>query len=173
MKNILHIMATIFNFQSESGKQQGILSIYILHTLKRKPKSGYGILKELTEKTKGSWTPSKGTIYPLLTKLQEEEFIKIKTVEKRSKTIYEVTKKGEQELEEMKRHIAEMEEKMNQFRNILSDMIGEGVSNIVPTLLEIRKLSFELSKTHPKQVKSILEELLSDLQTMYTTDETI
>ena len=166
-------MATIFNFQSESGKQQGILSIYILHTLKRKPKSGYGILKELTEKTKGSWTPSKGTIYPLLTKLQEEEFIKIKTVEKRSKTIYEVTKKGEQELKEMKRHIAEMEEKMNQFRNILADMIGEGIANIVPILLEIRRLSFELSKTQPKEVKSILEELLSDLQTMYTTDETI
>lgn len=173
MKNILRPMATIFNFQSENGKQQGILSIYILHTLKKKPKSGYGILKELTEKTKGNWTPSKGTIYPLLTKLQEEEFIKIKTVEKRSKTIFEVTKKGDQELKDMKRHISEMEEKMNQFRNILSDMIGEGVSNIVPTLLEIRKLSFELSKTQPKQVKTLLEEVLSNLQTMNTIGETI
>jgi len=173
MKNILHTMATIFNFQSESGKQQGILSIYILHTLKKKPKSGYGILKELTEKTEGSWTPSKGTIYPLLTKLQEEEFIKIKTIEKRSKTIYEVTNKGEQELKDMKRHIAEMEEKMNQFRNILADMIGEGVSNIIPTLLEIRRISFELSKTQPKQVKNLLEELLSDLKTIYITHENI
>lgn len=166
-------MATIFNYQSESGKQQGILSIYILYTLKKKPKSGYSILKELTEKTKGSWTPSKGTIYPLLTKLQEEEFIRIKTIEKRSKTIYEVTNKGEQELKDMKRHISEMEEKMNQFRNILADIIGEGIANIVPTLLEIRKLSFELSKTKPKQVRTMLDQLLLDLQTMHITHENI
>ncbi|MFH1014168.1 MAG: PadR family transcriptional regulator [Thermoplasmatota archaeon] len=161
-------MATIFNFQSESGKQQGILSIYILHTLQKNPKSGYSILKELTEKTKGSWTPSKGTIYPLLTKLLTEEFIKIKTIEKRSKTIYEITKKGLKELNQLKKHVSEMEEKITQFRSILADIIGEERSYIITTMIEIRRLSMKLSKTQPKQVQHLLDQLISNLQIMET-----
>ena len=171
MKNILPTMTTIFNLQSESGKQQGILSTYILHTLQKKPKSGYGILKEITEKTKGSWIPSKGTIYPILTKLQEEEFIKIKTIEKRSKTIYEITKKGSKELDELKQHVSEMEEKINQFRNILADIIDEERSSIITALLEIRRLSFDLSKTQPMLVQNLLHQLASNLRAIQAKEE--
>jgi DNA-binding PadR family transcriptional regulator len=157
-------MATIFNFQTKTGKQRGILSVYILHTLQKKPKSGYDILKEITEKTQGTWTPSKGTIYPLLTKLEKDDLIQVSKVEQRSKTVYETTNKGIEQLENIKKHAEEMEEKINQFRNILSEIINERNSEIINTMLQIRKLVIQLSKTKHDEIQIMLNNTLKKLQ---------
>jgi len=159
-------MATIFNFQTKSGKQRGILSVYILHTLNKKPKSGYDILKEITEKTHGTWTPSKGTLYPLLTKLEKDKLIQINKVEQRSKTVYETTEKGIEQLKNIRKHAKEMEEKINQFRNMLSEIINQEKSEIISTMLEIRKLVIELSQTKHDEIQNMLDETLKELQNL-------
>lgn len=157
-------MATIFNFQTKSGKQRGILAVYILHTLHKKPKSGYDILKEITEKTHGAWTPSKGTIYPLLTKLEKDNLIQINKVEQRSKTVYETTEKGIEQLKNVRKHAKEMEEKINQFRNMLSEIINEEKSEIINTMLQIRKLVIELSQPRHDEIQDMLNNTLIRLQ---------
>ncbi len=157
-------MTTIFNFQTKSGKQQGILAVYILHSLQKKPKSGYDLLKEITKKTEGTWTPSKGTLYPLLNKLEEDKLISIKRVEQRSKTIYETTEKGILHLTNIKNHAKEMEEKITQFRNMLSEIINEEKAAIINRMLQIRKLVLQLSETHEEEVQQLLDEALSRLQ---------
>jgi DNA-binding PadR family transcriptional regulator len=159
-------MATIFNFQTKSGKQRGILAVYILHTLNKKPKSGYDILKEITEKTHGTWTPSKGTLYPLLTKLEKDKLIQINKVEQRSKTVYETTEKGIEQLKNIRKHAKEMEEKINQFRNMLSEIINQEKSEIISTMLEIRKLVIELSQTKHDEIQNMLDETLQELQNL-------
>jgi DNA-binding PadR family transcriptional regulator len=159
-------MATIFNFQTKSGKQRGILAVYILHTLNKKPKSGYDILKEITEKTHGTWTPSKGTLYPLLTKLEKDKLIQINKVEQRSKTVYETTEKGIEQLKNVRKHAKEMEEKINQFRNMLSEIINQEKSEIISTMLEIRKLVIELSQTKHDEIQNMLDETLQELQNL-------
>ena len=159
-------MATIFNFQTKSGKQRGILAVYILHTLNKKPKSGYDILKEITEKTHGTWTPSKGTLYPLLTKLEKDKLIQINKVEQRSKTVYETTEKGIEQLKNVRKHAKEMEEKINQFRNMLSEIINQEKSEIISTMLEIRKLVIELSQTKHDEIQNLLDETLQELQNL-------
>ncbi|MBS3777824.1 MAG: PadR family transcriptional regulator [Candidatus Thermoplasmatota archaeon] len=157
-------MATIFNFQTKSGKQRGILAVYILHSLHKKPKSGYDILKEITEKTHGTWTPSKGTLYPLLTKLEKDNLIQINKVEQRSKTVYETTEKGIEQLNNIRKHAKEMEEKINQFRNMLSEIINEEKSEIISTMLQIRKLVIELSQTKQEKIQKMLNKTLNELQ---------
>lgn len=159
-------MATIFNFQTKTGKQRGILAVYILHSLHKKPKSGYDILKEITEKTHGAWTPSKGTVYPLLNRLEKENLIKIKKVEQRSKTIYESTNKGTRQLKNIKKHAKEMEEKINQFRNILSEIINEEKSDIITTLLQIRKLVLNISQSKHQEIQKMLNNTLEQLKTI-------
>lgn len=159
-------MAPIFNFQTNSGKQRGILAVYVLHSLHKKPKSGYDILKEITEKTKGTWTPSKGTLYPLLSKLEEENLIQIQNIEQRSKTIYETTKQGEEQLSNIKKHTKEMEEKINQFRNILSEIIDEEKKDIINIMLQIREFIIQLAPAKHNEVKRMLENTLKNLQTL-------
>jgi len=164
-------MTSIFNFQTKSGKQQGILAVYILHSLQNQPKSGYDILKEITEKTKGAWTPSKGTLYPLLSKLENDELIEIKQVEQRSKTVYETTTKGVKQLINIKKHAKEMEEKITQFGNILSEIINEEKSDIIMTILQIRKLALQLSKTKQKEIQSTLDAVLERLNLLAEEEE--
>ncbi|MFA6224916.1 MAG: PadR family transcriptional regulator [Methanoregula sp.] len=87
-------MASLFRFSSHGGKERSFLALYILHTLQERPTSGYDLLKEIAEKTGGTWAPSKGTIYPLLKQLEEEGLIEVAATEKRAKTLFTVTQTG-------------------------------------------------------------------------------
>ena len=159
-------MATIFNFQTNSGKQRGILTAFILHSLQKNPKSGYDLLKEISEKTKGTWTPSKGTLYPLLTKLEEEELIQINKIEQRSRTIYETTDKGKNQLRNIKKHTKEMDEKINQFSNLLSEIIDEERKDFINLMIQIRKQVFKLSNRKGSEVQDILKNTLNKLENL-------
>ena len=64
-------MPDVPNFETHNEQQKGFLTIYLLFSLKQKPKSGYELLSEIKEKTEGAWVPSKGTIYPLLIQLEK------------------------------------------------------------------------------------------------------
>jgi len=44
-------MSNILNFETHNGQQKGILTIYLLCSLKKKPKSGYELISEIKEKT--------------------------------------------------------------------------------------------------------------------------
>ena len=117
-------MSNIFNIETKSGEKHGILSIYLLHSLKRQPKTGYDLIAEIKEKTEGSWIPSKGTIYPLLKHLKEENLISIKQIRKRSKQIFMINDEGEKRLLNAKKHGRQMEDNFLKFRKLINE-IGE------------------------------------------------
>ena len=74
----------------------GDLRLYLLALLAESPQHGYGIIQALTDRTGGTYTPSAGTIYPRLAKLEEEGLV-TKTVDGRT-TIYAITEAGRAEL---------------------------------------------------------------------------
>ena len=74
------------------------LPFIILHTLNKKPLSGYLLIKEIQTTTK-CWKPSTGSIYPLLIGMEQEGLLNSKN-QKRS-TIYSLTEKGKQELRKL------------------------------------------------------------------------
>jgi hypothetical protein len=86
-------MSGFFKFAGRSGKERGLLALYILHTLDGRPGSGYELIKEIEEKTGGKWVPSKGTLYPVLKQLEEEHLIELTGIGSRAKNIYTLTPK--------------------------------------------------------------------------------
>jgi DNA-binding PadR family transcriptional regulator len=74
----------------------GDLRLYLLNLLDEAPRHGYDLISALTERTGGTYTPSAGTVYPRLAKLEEEGLV-TKRVEGR-KTIYEITAAGHAEV---------------------------------------------------------------------------
>lgn len=74
----------------------GDLRLYILRLLDDAPRHGYDLMQALSDRTGGTYTPSAGTIYPRLAKLEEEGLV-TKTVDGR-KTVYEITDAGRAEV---------------------------------------------------------------------------
>lgn len=157
-------MNNLPNMQTKVGKQRGILTIYLLHSLKKKPKSGYEILSEINKKTDGTWKPSKGTIYPLLKNLEEEGLIKVKNVDKRSKHIFELTIEGQKVLSNVKKHGKQMEKKFNQFRKLISEIVSPKETEIANLLFDIRMTSISKIKKNRGDVVKILENCLLNLK---------
>ena len=83
------VMAPVFS--------HGDLRLYLLNLLDEGPRHGYDIMQALSDRTGGTYTPSAGTIYPRLAKLEEEGLV-TKTVDGR-KTIYQITEAGHAEVQ--------------------------------------------------------------------------
>jgi DNA-binding PadR family transcriptional regulator len=165
MYAIVQIMSNLLNFPTKAGKQRGILSIYILHSLKKKPKSGYELLVEIREKTEGTWIPSKGTIYPLLKQLEAEGLVQIKSVDKRAKNVFEITSEGKKALSHIKKQGQQMEKKFMQFRKIISEIVSHDNIEMTNLIFDIRKTSFSsISKENKEEIIKILKRCLSDLK---------
>lgn len=74
----------------------GDLRLYLLRLLDEAPRHGYDLMQALSDRTGGTYTPSAGTIYPRLAKLEEEGLV-TKTVDGR-KTVYDITDAGRAEV---------------------------------------------------------------------------
>jgi DNA-binding PadR family transcriptional regulator len=156
-------MTNVLNFETHNGQQKGILTMYLLYTLQKKPKSGYEIISEIKEKTEGTWVPSKGTIYPLLRQLEDGGLIKVKTTEKRSKKIFMVTLKGKKMIFNTKKQGESMMKKFMKYRNLIIDMIEED-SEVLSTMMQIQNSVFMSYKGKKNEVIKILRRCASELQ---------
>jgi DNA-binding PadR family transcriptional regulator len=157
-------MASLFRFSPHGGKERSLLALYILHTLQECPKSGYDLLKEIAEKTGGTWAPSKGTIYPLLKQLKKEELIKGAPAETRGKTLFTVTEKGITTLATIREMGHEHHRKMTQYKHLILAIMGGSEYSEKGLLFDIRAIVDGMPPGTEKQVITVLEQCRENLQ---------
>jgi DNA-binding PadR family transcriptional regulator len=80
---------------------KGFIRYHVLEALNQKPMSGSELMDEIEKHTGGFWKPSPGSIYPLLSWLQDNGYIKELPVENGLKR-YELTQSGKALLDEQK-----------------------------------------------------------------------
>jgi DNA-binding PadR family transcriptional regulator len=146
-------MAGIFSVPDRGGKNRGFIAIYLLHTVNRKPKSGYEILSEIKGKFEGKWSPSKGTVYPLLNHLSSEGLLSVKSVGKRSKNTFEITPKGKKVLSRMQKEGALHRERFMKLRILFSDVMGDEKAEVLKIVFELERNA--TAKTGEGRVKSL------------------
>jgi DNA-binding PadR family transcriptional regulator len=156
-------MSNILNFETNTGQQKGILTLYLLNSLQKKPKSGYEIISEIKEKTEGTWVPSKGTIYPLLRQLEKGGLITVKITEKRSKNIFKITPKGKKMIFNTKKQGESMMKKFMKFRNLIIDMIEED-NEVISIMMQIQNSVSMAYKGKKNEIIKILRRCSSELQ---------
>jgi len=156
-------MASLFRFSPYGGKERSLLALYILHTLQECPKSGYDLIKEIAQKTGGTWAPSKGTIYPLLRQLREEGLIEVSATEKRSKTLFVITQKGLTTLVTIREMNRESHQKMTQYKNLILTVFGGSEHSVKGLLFDIRASVEGMTPGTEKQVIAVLERCREDL----------
>lgn len=110
----------------------GDLRLYLLSLLAESPQHGYGIIQALTDRTGGTYTPSAGTIYPRLGKLEEEGLV-TKTVDGRT-TIYAITDAGRAELAAREGDLAGIESGLADSVRLIANEVRQSVQEAMKSL---------------------------------------
>ncbi len=85
-------------FEKRSGTRagRGEVRSAVLALLAERPMHGYQIIREIEERSGGSWKPSAGSVYPTLQLLADEGFIIAE--ESNGRKIYSLTEAGREEV---------------------------------------------------------------------------
>lgn len=110
----------------------GSLRLYLLSLLDESPRHGYELIQALTDRFGGTYSPSAGTIYPRLAKLEEEGLV-TKTAEGR-KTVYAITDAGRAELQARRPELDAIEEEVTDSVRRLADEVRAGVDDAMRAL---------------------------------------
>jgi DNA-binding PadR family transcriptional regulator len=110
----------------------GDLRLYLLRLLDESPRHGYDLIQALSDRTGGTYTPSAGTIYPRLAKLEEEGLV-TKTVDGR-KTVYEITDAGRAEVEARAHDLEGIEAGLADSVRLIADEVRGSVREAMKSL---------------------------------------
>ena len=94
---------------------KGFLRYKLLKMLSDKPMSGSEIMSEIEKQTSGYWKPSPGSIYPLLSWLQDQGHIKEGAQKEPGIRRYELTEQGEKFLEDEGKTREELDRRLEHF----------------------------------------------------------
>jgi len=99
--------------------RRSFLKYIVLNIIKDKPTHGYDIIKTVELRSNGRWTPSAGSIYPILERLESKGFIQSEGIERRK--VYTITPKGVAGLDRMKQEKLELLNEMSRIINSVTE----------------------------------------------------
>jgi DNA-binding PadR family transcriptional regulator len=145
---------------------KGFLRYQLLKKLSEKPKSGSEIMSELENETNGYWKPSPGSIYPLLTWLQDEKYIKEVDQTEPGTRRYTLTEEGKALLQTETKSREEINKHLEPFGRIWYGAFwghrGESVKAARDLFRAVRELHHELRREHPKETVQETNEALQE-----------
>ncbi|MQY03381.1 PadR family transcriptional regulator [Actinomadura macrotermitis] len=112
----------------------GRLRLYLLKLLEESPRHGYEVIRLLQDRFLGVYSPSPGTIYPRLARLEAEGLVSHEVV--RGKKVYTLTDKGRAELERRMDELAELEEEISASAQEFAREVQQDVRQTVRSLRE-------------------------------------
>ena len=89
----------------------GQLRLYLLALLEEEPRHGYDVMRALEDRFGGMYTPSAGTVYPRLARLEEEGMISRSDTGR--KAVYEITEAGRAELSRRQPELQALESELD------------------------------------------------------------
>ncbi|NYH51644.1 DNA-binding PadR family transcriptional regulator [Nocardiopsis arvandica] len=124
-------MSTIFG--------HGRLRLYLLKLLDENPRHGYEIISLLRDRFLGVYSPSPGTIYPRLARLEEEGLVT--HTEEGGRKVYRLTDKGREELRERSGDLADLEREITDSVRDIASAVKQDVRATISSLREELKFA--------------------------------
>jgi|ECHvirMinimDraft_2_1075157.scaffolds.fasta_scaffold00379_9 Predicted transcriptional regulators len=134
--------------------KKGLLRYMILDAISMKPMHGYEIIKYVELKSRGIYSPSPGSIYPILKKLKEEGLAEER--EEDGRKVYTITERGMAARKSSKTQITEAFLEGRVFRAAIARLFDVAVF----LYLSREKLDEERAK----EVMAVLEKCDSDIK---------
>ena len=137
--------------------RHGGLRLYLLKLLDEAPRHGYEVIRLLQDRFMGVYSPSPGTIYPRLARLEEEGLVTHDEVD--GKKVYRITDKGREEINARLDDLAELEEELTESVRDIARSVSEDVRDTVRNLREeltwmtkdVRRESREQAPEDPRE----------------------
>jgi DNA-binding PadR family transcriptional regulator len=114
--------------------RHGSLRLYLLRLLDEEPRHGYEVIRLLRDRFMGVYSPSPGTIYPRLARLEEEGLVTHDEVDGRK--VYRITELGREELRSRSDELDELEEELSAS---VSDIVREVREDVRQTVRSLRE----------------------------------
>lgn len=133
--------------------ERGVLKFIILHLIKEQPRHGYDIIQELENKFHGFYSPSAGTVYPILQLLEDQGYVTIN--QKEGKKIYSITEDGEKYLSEHEEEIEHLKKMKEHFKDDTGTQVHELKGEIKQTARLIFGYAAQGALKDPKTRKEL------------------
>jgi DNA-binding PadR family transcriptional regulator len=114
--------------------RHGRLRLYLLRLLDEEPRHGYEVIRLLRDRFMGVYAPSPGTIYPRLSRLEDEGLVTHD--EENGRKVYRITEAGREELHSRGAELDELEEELSESVSDIAREFGEDVRATVRSLRE-------------------------------------
>ena len=134
----------------------GELRLVILALIAEKPRHGYEIIKELSERVGGDYSPSPGVVYPTLTMLEEMGYASA-SQDQVGRKLYAVTPEGEKTLADNKAQIDAIFARFS----VSEEGVG-GMGSVVRAMMNLRaatRLRLRSRPATPEQLQAIVDAL--------------
>jgi DNA-binding PadR family transcriptional regulator len=154
---------------------RGFLKLLIVRLLAKREHTGTQIMEILEERSQGKWRPSPGSIYPLLSSLEEDGLIKTVRTEGRSK-IYTLSEKGHDHFKETFRRKFDVEGRTRTHRGVWMQMLdpvdqalfhSHGIQMAISHLHDVHTQLTESQKqklkTRLAKTRDLLDELINSI----------
>src|ERR1039457_1238166 len=114
--------------------RHGGLRLYLLKLLDEAPRHGYDVIRLLQDRFLGVYSPSPGTIYPRLARLEEEGLVTHEVVD--GKKVYRITDAGREEIRNRSDDLTELEDELTASVRDIAREVTEDVRETVRSLRE-------------------------------------
>lgn len=146
-----------FGGRSRGGRMfdSGALRLVVLGLIAEQPRHGYDIIRVLKERFHGAYSPSPGSIYPMLAMLEEAGLVAAR--EEGGKRLFGVTEAGLDYLAEHAAELARLRERMEEAAAPMGDAgLGEVLERFRSSLMQ-RLRPGALSADQMRALRELLE----------------
>ncbi|MEW9555709.1 helix-turn-helix transcriptional regulator [Nonomuraea sp. NPDC050783] len=127
----------------------GRLRLYLLKLLEESPRHGYEVIRLLQDRFLGVYSPSPGTIYPRLARLEEEGLVTHEVAD--GKKVFSITDKGREELNARLDELDDLEEEISASVRDIAREVKEDVRETVKSLRdELTRIAKDV-RTGPRE----------------------
>jgi DNA-binding PadR family transcriptional regulator len=117
---------------------RGDLRYMILRLLAERPMHGYEVMQELAKESGGMYTPSPGSVYPVLQMLEDQGHVE--SEERDGKRVYRITESGRAFLSENRERVEDVFDRVSDFTDRFR---GADMREVTKSFMRLAQVSFE------------------------------
>ena len=139
-------------------RRRGDVRTAVLILLAEEPRNGYQLMQTIEERSRGSWRPSPGSVYPTLAQLEDEGLIR--GIERDGSKLFELTDAGRDQVQQHTGRTPPWEDE--------EDTDGRSLPEIASLIIQIGKAAWQVAQEgDDRQIERACERLAETRRALY------